>query len=166
MLRIFLFLFCLLVAANSSLAEVGLFHRKAAPWETATEGQNPALLHLPIVIAQANNPPIRTYTMREGYEAGKKAAIRPRAGGEFLGGFVCGCFTGLIGTGVLWKMTDGNEVPFHLTIDFREKGLDYETGFREGYKEQSKREKRGERFNGGLMGTAVGVMVLLVANVW
>lgn len=85
-LRTFLYFASLLVAANSLQAEVGLFHRKVAKWETATERQTPALLHLPIVIAQANNPPIRTYTMREGYEDGKKAAIKPRATGAFVGG--------------------------------------------------------------------------------
>lgn len=168
MLHVSFFLFCLLVAANSSQAEVGLFHRNTAKWETATKRQKPALLHLPLVIAQADQQvqPSRTYTMREGYEAGKKAAFQNRRNGDFFGGFACGFITNLIGTGILWKATDGEEVPFYLTMDFRDKGSDYTTGFKEGYKEQSKREKRSARLSGGLTGTATIVLLVIVSNDW
>ena len=161
MLRVSLFSFCLLVAANSSQAEVGFFHRKVAQWETATEGQRPALLHLPIVIAQADRsvPPIRTYTMREGYEAGKKSAFQNADNGSFLSGCACGFLTGLIGTAILWKVTDGDEPPFYLTMDFQDKGPDYATGFKEGYKEQRKGDKRKARLLGGFVGTALSLML-------
>ena len=154
MLRVSLFSFCLLVASNNSQAEVGLFLQNTA------EGQKPALLHLPIVIAQAGQvQQICTYTMREGYEAGKKAAFQDADNSSFLSGCACGFLTGLIGTAILWKVTDGDEPPFYLTMDFQDKGPDYATGFKEGYKEQRKGDKRKARLLGGFVGTALSLML-------
>lgn len=106
----------------------------------------------------------REYTMADGYTDGRIAAESRSTGGSFGGGLVCGVLTGLIGTGILWGATGGDEVPMDLISSYHSKGSDYAMGFANGYKEVTKQRKRGARLGGGLLGTAAFVMLFLVGN--
>ncbi len=119
-----------------------------------------------IVIAQAGQTatPQRTYTMADGYTEGRMAAEGRNTGGSFGGGLVCGLLTGLIGTGVLWGVTGGDEVPMSLASSYQDKGSDYTMGFANGYKERTQQKKRGARLGGGLLGTAAFVLILASGN--
>ena len=167
--------FSLSVAASSSQAAVG-FHfangdalsngritvtslldlRKSADSRIELD-----YLRMPLVVAQAGQQTqqVPVYTMADGYVAGRITAEDMSTFGHFLGGFACGFLTGLIGTGVLWGVTGGDDFPLHLNPNVQEKGSDYSMGFMKGYKERTKQEKRGARLDGGLLGTA-GFLVL------
>ena len=168
------------VAASSSRAAVG-FHvanGRALPheniadtsvialWETMAEGQRLDLLRMPLVLAQAGQQTQqgRVYTWNDGYIAGKIAAEDRGTAGSFVGGLTCGLLTGLIGTGILWGVTGGDDASLHLNANVRGKGVDYSTGFTQGYKERTKQKKRNARLGGGLLGTAGIVLLILSAN--
>ncbi len=102
------------------------------------------------------------YTIADGYTAGRITAEGMSTTGHFLGGFACGFLTRLIGTGILWGVTGGDDVPFHLNSEIQEKGSDFSIGFVNGYIERTKQKKRGARLGGGLLGTA-GFLVLFVS---
>lgn len=170
----------LAVTTSSSQAAVGfhvenghvLSHKNIADTrftalsKTVAEGQKFDLLRMPLVIAQAGQQTQqgRVYTMADGYTDGRIVAEGRGTTGSFVGGLACGFLTGLIGTGVLWGVTGGDDIPLHLNANIRGKGSDYSMGFMQGYKERTKQKKRGARLGGGLLGTAGFVLLLLSAN--
>ena len=140
--------------------------RVIALWKTATVEQKLDLLRMPLVMAQAGQQTQQShvYSMTDGYTAGKMAAKGRSTGYNFVGGLACGFLTGLIGTGILWGVTSGDDVPSHLKTNFQDKGADYSMGFIQGYKERTKQKKRRARLGGGLLGTAGAVVLLLSIN--
>ena len=130
---------------------------------TAEEARFWDLLKLSFVAqASQQTQQSRHYTLADGYTAGKITAEGMSTTGPFLGGFACGFLTGLIGTGILWGVTGGDDVPFHLYSEIQEKGSDFSIGFVNGYIERTKQKKRGARLGGGLLGTA-GFLVLFLS---
>ena len=133
------------VTASSSQAAVGfhvgnghaLSHKNIADTrftalsKTVTEGQKFDLLRMPIVIAQADQQTQqgRVYTLVDGYAAGKIVAEGRDTTGSFVGGLACGFLTGLIGTGILWGVTGGDDTPIYLMANVQGKGSAYSVGF-------------------------------------
>ena len=128
-------------------------------------GFKKAPVSMSLVLAQAGQAVEQkpTYTMIDGYTEGKFLAEDISTDGYSTGALVCGFFTGLIGTGIMWAVTDGNDVPIEMIPDIQAKGSDYAMGFTKGYKERTKKRKRGAVMKGGLVGTA-GIIFLVVAN--
>ena len=168
--------FCLWVAASGVHAAVG-FHaakghvshrtddRLPSLWNRTAEGRQASSLLTPVLLAQTDQQTqASVYTLADGYTEGKILAEDLSTGGHFLGGFACGFLSGLIGTGILWGVTGGDDVPLHLNPDIEGKGSDYSMGFLRGYKERTKQKKRGARLGGGLLGTAGFVLVYLSAT--
>ncbi len=124
-------------------------------------------LPIPLVTAQAGKQTqqSRVYSMADGFNDGRVAAEGRGTAGSFVGGFACGFFTGLIGTGILWGVTGGDDVPIHLmgSSVVQEKGSNYSMGFSQGYKERTKQKKRGARLGGGLLGSAT-ILILIISN--
>ncbi|MFC1485745.1 hypothetical protein ACFL55_01810 [Candidatus Latescibacterota bacterium] len=116
-----------------------------------------------IILAQVGEPvsPSPVFTMSEGYMAGRITAEGRSTTGSFVGGLFCGMLTGLIGTGILWGVTQGDDVPIQFISTYQGKGTDYSMGFINGYRERTKEKKRGARLGGGLLGTAAFLVFFL-----
>jgi len=70
----------------------------------------------------------------------------------------------LIGAGILWGLTEGDDLPTDLMILHKEKGSEYLMGFMSGYKERTKQKKRGVRLSGGILGTVTTVIIFLYSS--
>jgi len=117
-----------------------------------------------VVLAQAGGPAAAqgAYSKADGYTAGQLAAESRGTAGSLGGGFVCGFVVPVIGPGVLWTVTRGDEVPAYLAGSYEGKGSDYSNGFADGYGDRTKQKKRGARLGGGLLGSAAGLATYLL----
>ena len=104
------------------------------------------------------------YSLADGYRDGKLLAEAKGTRGDFWAGFGSSVGLGLLGTGTLWLLTDGDNIPERLIPELRGKGERYEQGFRDAYKKNTKSIKRKSRLRGGLFGTATLFIILVSAN--
>lgn len=163
----------LLIAANGAQAAVGFrvenLKQVAQDGRTTRvlrycEWQDEQLRLFQLSQAVQGQTEGRVYTMADGYIAGRLAAENRDTAGSFVGGLAVGFLTGLIGTGILWGLTDGDDVPHYLMSSYQGKGLDYSVRFMSGYKERTKQKKRGARLGGGLLGTIAFLVLYHSAN--
>lgn len=115
-------------------------------------------------VANAEGSDVQLLTWSQGYSDGSRAGKKADSGNASLVGMACGLMLGgFLGTGIAWIAMDGSEVsPFVLSkIDHR--GTDYVLGFKEGYKIQSRKERKEQAVMGGVAGTAILAVVYLVA---
>ena len=95
-------------------------------------------------------------------EQGRDAGNLHSTGGAFTVGVASGVLLGLIGTGGAW-LFQGTPEPSSEALQ----GLDNaecRQAFREAYGQTAKRKKRGAALKGGLLGTAVAVVLILSSS--
>lgn len=108
--------------------------------------------------------PARAYSLADGMLAGQMAAANIGTRRNFLIGLAGGSLLGLIGTGVCYFATGSADLGDKEYRSMMTKGTDYRLGFEKGYKGKSKSRKRRAALGGGLIGTLIGVVLLLGAQ--
>ena len=91
---------------------------------------------------------------------GREAADLAHSGGGWMaGGFVSGILLGLIGTGVTWAMANSSSVEVERVPDGVESSC-----YREGYASKARGKNTSNALTGGLLGTAVLVLLVVSAS--
>ena len=91
---------------------------------------------------------------------GRDAADQFHSGsGWMAGGFVSGILLGLIGTGISWAMASSSSVEVNRVPDGVEASC-----YREGYTSKAKSKNSSNALTGGLLGTAVLVLLVVSAT--
>ena len=91
---------------------------------------------------------------------GRDAADQLHSGsGWMAGGFVSGILLGLIGTGISWAMASSSSVEVNRVPDGVEASC-----YREGYTSKAKGKNSSNALTGGLLGTAVLVLLVVSAT--
>lgn len=105
-------------------------------------------------------------TMAAGINDGTLRAESTGTGGYFAGGLVSGVFLGLIGTGITYAVaaTSDVSVPASQQAEISEGSPEYAQGYRTGFGDRVKAKRKQSALMGGLLGTAVGVVILLSAS--
>lgn len=96
---------------------------------------------------------------------GRAAAERIGTAGSFAGGFAGGFFLGLIGTGIAYAAASGSDaqLPALEAARLAQATSDYQLAFRQGFEERVRSRRKGAALTGGLLGTAVIVVILVSA---
>ena len=90
---------------------------------------------------------------------GREAADQFHSGsGWMAGGFVSGILLGLIGTGISWAMASSSSVDVNRVPDGVEASC-----YRDGYTSKAKSKNSSNALTGGLLGTAVLVVLVVSA---
>lgn len=91
---------------------------------------------------------------------GREAADQAHSGsGWMAGGFVSGILLGLIGTGISWAMANSSTVDVQRVPEGVESSC-----YREGYASKAKGKNSSNALTGGLLGTAVLVLLVVSAT--
>lgn len=91
---------------------------------------------------------------------GREAADQLHSGsGWMAGGFVSGILLGLIGTGISWAMASSSSVEVNRVPDGVEASC-----YRDGYTSKAKSKNSSNALTGGLLGTAVLVLLIVSAS--
>jgi hypothetical protein len=91
---------------------------------------------------------------------GREAADQLHSGsGWMAGGFVSGILLGLIGTGISWAMASSSSVEVNRVPDGVEASC-----YRDGYTSKAKSKNSSNALTGGLLGTAVLVVLVVSAT--
>src|SRR5687768_11118447 len=91
---------------------------------------------------------------------GRDAADQLHSGsGWMAGGFVSGILLGLIGTGISWAMASSSSVEVNRVPDGVEASC-----YRDGYTSKAKSKNSSNALTGGLLGTAVLVVLVVSAT--
>lgn len=91
---------------------------------------------------------------------GKRASGDISTTGSFFGGLAGGLFLGLIGTGIAVVVQSEPQAPYYQLPE--DDNCSY--AFQQGYANKGKSNKRSAALQGGLLGTAVLVVVLVVSQ--
>ena len=104
-------------------------------------------------------------SINDGYVEGRLAAEFHGTPGWFVGGIGSGLAGGLIGTGIIWIFAGSSGTGLH-EFELREihsKGDRYYRGYIGGHQERMQSKRKSSALGGGLIGTAVGVIILISA---
>ena len=148
------------LSAMSAQAAAGLgpYDLRLPTVEQERSSRFPAVWRL----AQVAQPSAaRVYTMSDGMLEGEMYAERVGTGGNFAVGLLCGTLVGLIGTGICYFLTGPASMSRMQYQDIEGKGSDYRFGFETGFAKKSKSRKRGAALGGGLLGSLIGVAIIL-----
>ncbi|MCP3681841.1 MAG: hypothetical protein GY861_04050 [bacterium] len=99
-----------------------------------------------------------------GFIDGKTAASDNYSGGGwFAGGLASGLVLGLIGAGIITGISQSGDVdpPTMHRMAIKERSDSYRMGYFDGYSKKAKKKRLGNSLVGGILGTAVIVVVLL-----
>ena len=90
---------------------------------------------------------------------GKEAGKRASTGGSLVGGFAGGVLLGLIGTGIAMAVQGAPEPPANELYQVGQE--DCRLFYTEAYKKKLRGRKRTSALLGGLLGTAVAVVIIV-----
>ncbi len=126
--------------------------------------QKPAATLSPAPAAVQRTSPDSTLEM--GILRGRAAADQHSTSGNLLGGFAWGIFLGLIGTGIAYAIASGSDtsVPPVEAVRLSLAPAPFAQGFQAGFSEQMKSKKKSSALTGGLLGTALFVVIYLSAT--
>jgi hypothetical protein len=118
-----------------------------------------------IIVAQGPSASTTTviYTYHDGKAQGEGAGNNISTGGNLVGGLACGFVLGIIGTGIVYFATGHAEPKTVDLVMIQDRGTDFQRGFIDGYKETSRKKKRGAALGGGLLGTLFFVVLIFNA---
>ena len=86
------------------------------------------------------------------------------ATGSYFGGFAGGLFFGLIGTGIAYAVQSKPDLEPEQTILLKDKSPEYQMFYTDAYKGDVQKKKRSSALVGGLVGTAILVVVIVSAS--
>ena len=110
---------------------------------------------------------VKKYTFTQGEFDGELSAQHNYSGGGWLaGGLASGLFLGLIGTGIIYGISNSGEVspPIAINMMLEDKPSDYRSGFYIGYSRKAKKQRKAKALTGGLLGTAAFLILFLNAQ--
>jgi hypothetical protein len=115
-------------------------------------------------VAQGPSPSTTVvYTYHDGKVQGEGAGNNIATGGNLAGGLGCGFLLGFIGTGIVYFATGPSDPSASDMAMIQNRGMDFQRGYIDGYKETSRKKKRGAALGGGLLGTLFFVVLVLNA---
>jgi hypothetical protein len=120
----------------------------------------------PLVAQEAPAPDRPAATMAAGLNAGTQRAETVGSGGYLAGGFASGLLLGLIGTGITYAVAASSDVslpPLEMT-SIADRSPEYIQGFRTGFGDRVKAKRKQSALTGGLLGTAVLVVLVVSAS--
>lgn len=96
---------------------------------------------------------------------GQRAAEQVGTGGYFAGGMVSGVFPGLIGTGIAYAVAATSDVQIPATTQamIASNGWEYVLSYEQAFRDRVKARRKSSALTGGLLGTAVAVMIYVTA---
>ena len=102
---------------------------------------------------------------RWGWCLKQRAAEQVGTGGYFAGGMVSGVFPGLIGTGIAYAVTATSDVQIPATTQamIASNGSEYVLSYEQAFRDRVKARRKSSALTGGLLGTAVAVMIYVTA---
>jgi len=95
---------------------------------------------------------------------GKRHGKNVGTGGSMAGGLVGGLLLGLIGTGIAVLAQSESDPPAEYLFEMEDRGGECQYAYIEAFNSQSVSKKRKAALTGGLIGTAVLVMVVVAAS--
>jgi hypothetical protein len=96
------------------------------------------------------------------HQMGKADASKLGTSGSFVGGLVGGLFLGLIGTGIA-VLAQGQPEPPEASLQALERE-ECQYAYTEAYESKGRSKKRTSALTGGLIGTAVLVVIVVAAG--
>jgi hypothetical protein len=118
------------------------------------------------VPTQPTAPERPAATMAAGLNAGTQRAETVGTGGYLAGGVASGVLLGLIGTGITYAVAASSDVslpPFEMA-SIADHSPEYIQGFRSGYGDRVKAKRKQSALTGGLLGTALFVVIVVSAG--
>ena len=141
-----LLVLAILTPTASALAQVGIQLAQVNP--TSSEE-----------LAQTSIPVNEEF---EGFADGKRQAEMTKA--SKLGtGLLAGGLLGLPGTGIGYYIVGPKDIEVNILTQVSAKSVEYQSGFIKGWDKETERKKRSSFLKGGLLGTCVWVVFLVLA---
>jgi hypothetical protein len=97
--------------------------------------------------------------------AGQALANQQSMDARLAGGLVSGFFFSLIGTGIAWAVASGDPTPLPEAQAFKviDASPSYQEAFKQGYSARLTSRRKRTAVTGGLIGTAIGAVVIVLA---
>jgi hypothetical protein len=141
--------------------QVGLaLAQTSAPPDTAAQSQ-PAPAPAPTTgttpATESSKPDVN-----DCIESGRNDGRHADTGGSFVGGLFGGLLLGVIGTGIAYVAQGEPDPP--TTARYAKQGAECRMAYSDAFGEQGKKRKRSAALTGGLLGTAVWIVVIAAAS--
>ena len=116
----------------------------------------------PVVPTPAPSPPAEEETMANGLVAGEQMAQKQTGTGRAGAGFAVGLLTGFIGTGIGYAVLGPAPLSRLALLALEEKNDEYQMGFQNGWKDETKSAKRSSFVKGGVFGSIIAIAAFVI----